>query len=204
VACDTTVRDICCRMITDKTCRSFFEKKYLEKADPWDFASSDYERSRYTTIVEALSDRRYTHTFEPGCSVGVLTEQLASISERVDAIDISPTAVKQACDRCAALSNVHISCGTLPDDIPPGGFDLVLFSEIGYYFEPGDLREVLATLLAHMQHGGTLLAAHWLGLSADHLLTGDAVHEVIDSVDGLDRVHSERHAGFRLDRWIWR
>jgi hypothetical protein len=31
-----------------------FERRDPENPDPWDFASSDYERSRYRSILDAL------------------------------------------------------------------------------------------------------------------------------------------------------
>ena len=68
--------------------------------------------------MQALSPRRYRHAFEPGCSIGVLTERLAIICECVDAINISSTAVRQASLRCSRLSNVTIRQGALPTDIP--------------------------------------------------------------------------------------
>jgi hypothetical protein len=46
-----------------------------------------------------------------------------------------------------------------------------------------------------------LLAVHWLGSSKDHVLSGDRVHEVLESLDGLVVTCSDRHAGFRLERW---
>jgi hypothetical protein len=33
------------------------------------------------------------------------------------------------------------------------------------------------------------------------VLGGDQVHDVLETVNGLRREQSERHAEFRLDRW---
>lgn len=188
-------------MTPDTTSQEFFDEKYRRQDDPWDFASNAYEQQRYEAIYRALSHRRYHAAFEPGCSIGVLTARVAPLCAHLDAIDISPTAVRQARQRCQALLNVEIRCGSLPDSIPAQELDLVLLSEIGYYFEPGALHQMGTTLVSCLNPGGILLAAHWLGESDDHRLSGDTVHRILQSLDGLVLEHSERHTGYRIDRW---
>ena len=83
-------------MSLSPTSAEFFETMYAEREDPWEFASSQYERDRYAAIVRALGNRRYRRAFEPGCSIGILTPQLAAFCDRVEAMDISPTAVARA------------------------------------------------------------------------------------------------------------
>jgi hypothetical protein len=56
-----------------------FETLYQESGDPWGFASNQYELMRYKHIYNALLNRRYNTIFEPGCSIGVLTEKLATL-----------------------------------------------------------------------------------------------------------------------------
>ena len=72
---------------------AFFEEVYQRAADPWDFAGSAYEQGRYDATMQALAGCCFRRAFEPGCSVGVLTERLARICVRVDAVDLSATAV---------------------------------------------------------------------------------------------------------------
>jgi SAM-dependent methyltransferase len=174
---------------------------YLMSEDPWQFASSEYERDRYLASLRALGDQRFRRAFEPGCSIGILTAQLAEICDRVEALDISPTAVARARARCKDLPNVQIQCGSLPECVPPGDFDLLIFSEIGYYFSETELRSIATKLVKRVERGGIFLAVHWLGSSGDHVLDGDQVHSVLERVEGLRHLQSERHAGFRLDRW---
>jgi SAM-dependent methyltransferase len=188
-------------MIKDTTSRQFFEDIYCEDPDPWKFALSGYELGRYKTSLEALGSRRFNRCFEPGCSIGVLTQKLAQICGIVKAMDISPTAVERARVRCAGLENVNIVCGALPDEIPTGTFDLIVFSEIGYYFEGEKLKSLISMLVSRMEDRAVLLGVHWLGSSPDHILSGDEVHETISKLDGLERVHEERRTGYRIDRW---
>jgi trans-aconitate methyltransferase len=184
------------------TSAEFFEKKYRENDDPWDFAGSDYERFRYETIMAALDSRRYQSAFEPGCSVGELTWRLAKRCGHVDAMDISNSAVERAKRRCRDFSNVTLRVGDLRHQIPKDEFDLIVFSEIGYYFDEAGLQLLGTRLVRRIRMSGTLLAVHWLGASKDHLLRGDRVHEILGDLAGLRPTLSERHAGFSLDRWM--
>jgi len=183
------------------TSTEFFEHLYRQAPDPWNFVASDYEQGRYRTILDFLGSRRYARAFEPGCSIGVLTALLAPICDRVEAIDISPTAVSRAREHCKKFANVDIACGALPEAIPAGKFDLVVFSEIGYYFRRGPLMELGKQLISKISQSGTFLAVHWLGKSPDHLLSGDEVHRVLGSIPELRHVHAARHPKFRLECW---
>jgi trans-aconitate methyltransferase len=187
--------------IENTTSQAFFEEKYRRSTDPWDFATSAYEQQRYSTILNAIRHRHYNHAFEPGCSVGVLTEQLATFCDRVDATDIALSAVAQTRRRTQRLPNVQTTCGALPALIPDGTFDLIVFSEIGYYFTEKALFSLAKELVNRNCKSGVFLAAHWLGESPDHLLSGDRVHEVLAQVPDLSLQHAERHPGFRLDLW---
>ncbi len=179
----------------------FFEVKYRHQTDPWQFASSAYELDRYTTTLALLDSRRFDRAFEPGCSIGILTEQLASRCGHVEALEISATAVQRARTRCRHLGNVVIRHGALPLNTPAGGFDLIVFSEIGYYFAEPQLRAVAKDLASRLTPGGMLLATHWLGESPDHRLSGDGVHSILEATIPYPRTASQRHEGFRIDRW---
>jgi SAM-dependent methyltransferase len=188
-------------MRADTTSETFFERVYRQNPDPWSFASSPYEWNRYQAIFDCLNHRRYDRAFEPACSIGVLTAKLAAICGRIEATDIAATAVKIARHRCRSLPNVRVTKGSLPDFIPHGSFDLIVLSEVGYYFEENDLRELATGLVSRIRKPGVLFAAHWLGISSDHRLSGDRVHEVLRALDGLSLTREERHSQFRMDRW---
>ena len=180
----------------------FFESMYKRDRDPWNFSSSEYEQGRYETIISALDDTHYKRAFEPGCSIGIMTAKLAPLCEKLFAIDMSHTAILNAQQYCLSASNVDLRVGRLPQDIPEGSFDLIVFSEIGYYFEEPDLLTVGSLLVKRLEHGGVLLAAHWLGHSDDHILSGERVHEIMDRLDGLVLKQSERFKGFHLSKWV--
>ena len=179
----------------------FFEAKYRRDADPWNFSKSEYELLRYDTIVDALKDRRYKRTFEPGCSVGVLSARLAPLTDYLLAIDFSPSAVAQAKSRCSTFPNVEVRCASFPEFELEGDFDLMVLSEIGYYFDPDEWAKVVRSIAEKMKPSAVLLAAHWLGHSDEHRMSGDTVHEITLANVAFPLERSERYESFRLDKW---
>lgn len=62
--------------------------------------------------MDALVGRRFVRAFEAGCSIGVLTARLATICNRVEAVE-------RARERCREYPNVRVTRGALPEAIPP-------------------------------------------------------------------------------------
>jgi SAM-dependent methyltransferase len=180
-----------------------FEAKYRHSPDPWQFAASPYEQRRYATLLRSLTQARYSRAFEPACSVGVLTASLAERCDSLLACDIAPTAVHLARLRCAGLSNVRIDQADLAKSLPPGPFDLIVFSEVGYYFSASVLAELIRALARRLVPGGEFVAVHWRGQSEDHVLHGDAVHAIVEATleKGCTWLKGERYPEFRLDLW---
>ena len=56
---------------------AYFDSLYAAEADPWAFATSDYEREKYAATLAALPRPHYARALEIGCSIGVLTRMLA-------------------------------------------------------------------------------------------------------------------------------
>ncbi len=182
--------------------RAFFESRYQSHPDPWNFAGSVYERERYRATLATLARPTYERVFEPGCSVGVLTQALSSRAQSVFACDISEVAVRRARDRCRDCANVRIEQADVGvGQLPAGTFDLIIFSEIGYYFSSQQLRALAQHLTSRLEPSGEFVAVNWLGSSPDHLLHGDEVVEVLNDALACDPLGGSRHSGFRLDSW---
>jgi trans-aconitate methyltransferase len=183
-----------------------FENRYRENPDPWNYQASPYERGKYQVTLDSLSRPRFANAFEPACSVGELTALLAARCGRLLATDVSQTAVKRAQARCADLHNVRIECGDLRADlethIQGRQFDLIVFSEVGYYFDVESLTVLVRRLANALNAQGEFIAVHWRGHSADHVLHGDEVHRCL--LAGLPLQHrlGDHHPGFRLDSWL--
>lgn len=180
--------------------QAFFEARYQAATDPWQFATSGDELQRYRAIMAALSKPHYQRAYEPGCSVGVLTAALAKRCDQVVACDLSPTAVRRARERCSDAFNAQIEVQDVATYQPGGLFDLIVFSELGYYFRPKRLGELAQRLASFLAPGGERVAVHWLGHSNDHLIHGDAVHATLTEVWGRP-TWSWRYPAFRIDAW---
>jgi SAM-dependent methyltransferase len=184
-----------------KVSQDVFEARYRQNNDPWEFATSAYELGRYQTTLSALSRESYGTVYEPGCSVGVFTAALARIAASVIAIDFAPSAVLNARERCAALSNVEVHCASVATYVPEAPLDLIVFSELGYYFDPPELARMGGVLSQKLNAGGEFVAVHWLGHSPDHVTHGNQVHETLRRSLPLVWSKGERYPLFRIDCW---
>jgi SAM-dependent methyltransferase len=139
----------------------YFDGMYARSDDPWGFTSRWYEKRKYAISLAMLPHERYDSGFEPGCSIGVLTEQLAGRCDQLLACDGAAAAVSSAADRLRVRPHVRVQQRVLPAGWPAGTFDLIVFSEFLYYFSDQDLRTVLDLATRSLRSGGTLLAVHW-------------------------------------------
>lgn len=156
---------------------AYFDKMYQENIDPWQFETSVYERNKYAATLAALPKNHYQHAFEIGCSIGVLTEKLASRCERLLAVDGSQLAVQKAQERLQSYPQVCLRQMKVPDVFPEERFDLILVSEVGYYWSWHDLEKAQRLMLRQLLPAGHLLLVHWTPYVEDYPLTGDEVHE---------------------------
>ncbi len=182
------------------TQRAYFEEMYRDTADPWQFETSPYETRKYDITVASLPRTNYRSAFEPGCSVGVLSHLLAQRCQSVLATDIIPLALERAAERLAGSRNVRVEYRSIPEDWPAERFDLIILSEIGYYFAEYELKRIVQLSLGSLDLGGHLVAVHWRGVT-DYPLTGARTHEVIDGMGTLRTVAHYLEAEFRLDIW---
>ena len=181
----------------------YFDHVYGANRDPWNYESSPYEREKYATTLAALPHPKYAEALEIGCSLGVLTAQLAARCAHLLAVDVSEAALVQARGRCADLPNVDLERLQVPKAFPSQQFDLILVSEVGYFWSPADLARAADQLVAGLRPAGQLLLVHWTPAVHDYPLTGDDVHEFFlnkTTTDGqLRHLTGRRHENYRLD-----
>jgi hypothetical protein len=174
-------------------CASYFNDMYASSPDPWGFTSRWYEARKHAITVAMLPKARYRDAFEPGCSIGVLSDLLAPRCEHLLCCDIAPAAVKAAAERTSGHGHVDVQQRALPGDWPEGQFDLIVLSEMLYYFAGSDLDQVLDLAVAALRPGATLLAVHWRHPVAEYPRSGDDVHDVLAARPELARLarHTE-------------
>ena len=134
---------------------------------------------------------------EPACGAGLLTARLAAKADRVTATDRFPEAVDATAARCRSLANVT----ALVADVragPSEPADLVVLSEVLYYFDVPHVAELLRTWSAACEPGGHLALVHYRPVVPEHVLTGDDVHALARDVLGGPLV-SLVDPTFRLD-----
>ncbi len=182
----------------------YFDSVYDANADPWNFEASPYEKAKYADTVAALRQNQYHAAFEIGCSLGVLTELLAPRCQQLLAVDVAEAPLARARQRCAHLPQVEFQRMTLPAEFPVGRrFDLVVLSEVGYYWALPDLKQTAALLVDALLPGGQLLLVHRTPPVHDYPLTGDEVHDFFLAKTGpgalLEHTHGHRAEQYRLD-----
>ena len=182
----------------------YFDAVYRANPDPWNFASSPYEAAKYEATLAALPRPLYPSAFEAGCSIGVLTTQLAGRCGRLLSVDLSEQALRAARERCAVLDNVTFERRGLPGEFPAGPFDLIVVSEVGYYLDLPDLLKLRELTVSQLAPEGQLLLVHWTPPVPDYPLTGDEVHATFleAAVPGrgpLAHLSARREEKYRLD-----
>ncbi|SFQ57171.1 class I SAM-dependent DNA methyltransferase [Hymenobacter arizonensis] len=181
----------------------YFDHVYQANRDPWNFETSPYEQAKYAATVAALPHPQYVEAFEVGCSLGVLTAKLAPRCGHLLAVDVSEAALAQARQRCADFPQVDLQLLRVPDEFPSQEFDLIVVSEVGYYWSEGDLARAAQLLIGALRPGGQLLLVHWTPTVHDYPLTGDYVHEHFLAQVGdngpLRHLVGQRQETYRLD-----
>jgi len=180
--------------------REFFDAFYARNGDdPWGFDSRWYERRKRAVTLASLPRERYRAALELGCSTGALTAQLAERSDRLLALDIAPSALEAARARLGDRADVELRQATLPRDWPAGTFDLVVVSEVGYYWDAADLRAAMERMVASLAADGHLVLCHWRHPVAEYPLSGDAVHAALRGHDALVGTVRHEEADFVLE-----
>jgi predicted TPR repeat methyltransferase len=187
----------------------YFDRIYAEAPDPWSFATSEYEREKYAVTLAELPSARYRSAFEIGCSIGILTEQLADRCDALLSVDVAERPLEQARQRCARLAHVRCERLRVPEAFPEQRFDLIVVSEVGYYWSLEDLGRARNLIVGHLALGGHLMLVHFTNEVEEYPISGDAVHEAFVAWAGDAPDAALRHLrgrrehrgerGYRLD-----
>ncbi|KQO95784.1 hypothetical protein ASF30_19480 [Leifsonia sp. Leaf264] len=179
--------------------RDFFDNFYAGRDDPWGFETRWYEKRKRDILLASLPHERYTTALEVGCSTGKLTASLAGRADALLGIDISPEPLRAARKRLAEHSNVELRVASAPAEWPDGHFDLVVLSEVGYYWSRADLDLALDRVVDSLDADGVLVACHWRHPVSEYPLTGDDVHAAIAARSELVATVQHREEDFVLE-----
>jgi SAM-dependent methyltransferase len=176
--------------------RGHFDGLYERSADPYGFTSRWYETRKYALSLAMLPWPRYRRAFEPGCSIGVLTAQLADRCDSLLSCDGAAAAVAATRARTAQFPQVTVEQRTVPADWPDASFDLIVLSELLYYLSDDDLVRTVGLATGSLAAGGTLLAVHWRRPVPFHPQTGDEAHAALAARPELTRLADHREPDF--------
>jgi len=177
----------------------YFTAVYDGSPDPWGFTDRWYEERKRDVTLAALPQRRYATGYEPGCSIGVLTQGLAVRCDALLATDVSESALDAARARLAGSSHVRFHQQALPQGWPDGAFDLVVLSELLYCLGDDDLGEVARLAVDAVAPGGTLVSVHWRHPVRDYPQTGDAAQQAVSDAAAAHLVPTVRHVEADFD-----
>lgn len=180
----------------------YFHRKYAETDDPWELSTRWYDQRKYAITLAALPHRRYRHAFEPGCSIGTLTELLTSRCDHVTAVDVADAALRTADARLRKAKRRHqvtLARSSVDAPWPAGPFDLLVLSEVAYYLDGDTLAAMLARECGRLAPEAAVVAAHWRHPVSDYLLTGDEAHQIIADTAGLVRLGGYRDDDVVID-----
>ncbi len=175
----------------------YFDDMYRE-ADPWGYESSWYEQRKYAMTLAALRCERYERAFEPGCSIGVLTAQLAMRCGHLVAADFHDGALDRARARVAGADHVELARLEVPREWPSGRFDLIVLSEVAYYLDLASHRVLMDHVHESLEEGGDLVLVHWRGVT-NYPQSGDDIHRAWSDDQRFRTVARHVEDEFRLD-----
>jgi predicted TPR repeat methyltransferase len=176
-----------------------FESTHSERDDPWEVTSRWYEIRKRAVTLAALPEEHYGRALEIGCSIGVLAEALAPRVDHLLAVDVAGSAIGHAQRRLAPFPHVEVDVFDVAQGLPPGAWDLVVLSEVGYYLARDELSDLVSRIEEQLTPTGVLLACHWRHDEADFAQSGDAVHRLIAFESMLARLVHHEEGDFVLD-----
>lgn len=193
---------------TESLDAQYFERIYADVDDPWGFETREYEREKYARTIASLPRARYRRGFEVGCSVGVLSGLLLDRCKQLVSTEINDRALARAQARNAGRPGAQFVKMNFPEALPTGTFDLVVLSEVAYYW--AEKSFLLAQKLITQQllePGGTLILVHYTPAETNYPMAGDEVHERYLALVGgegsmLRHVEGYRGEMYRIDVFV--
>jgi len=177
---------------------AYFDALYQQE-DPFEYRTRWYEARKRALTLASLPRDHYLRGWELGCSNGVLTAALAPRCAQLLATDLSEQAVTAARLALDSHAHVRVERAEHPRQWPDGTFDLIVFSELGYYLDPPTMQAMAARLAASLDTQGVLVACHWRPDFAQARCSAEFVHAQLDAL--LPRAFSWSDADMLLQGW---
>ncbi|WP_417374494.1 PIG-L family deacetylase [Glutamicibacter protophormiae] len=177
----------------------WFEEKYAHRADPWGVDTRWYERRKRDLTAAVLPRPHYERALELGCGTGAFTQILADRAGDLVAVDASAHALERAQDRLSGSTHVHLQQLDLLAAWPEGRFDLIVLSEVAYYWAESDLAAVLGHVDDSLDEDGVFVVCHWRHPILGAPQSGDDVHSQIRAHQSLSSAVRHTEEDFVLE-----
>ncbi|MBC7519428.1 MAG: bifunctional PIG-L family deacetylase/class I SAM-dependent methyltransferase [Microbacteriaceae bacterium] len=180
----------------------YFDEFYRGNDDPWGFETRWYEIRKRALTVASLPRPLFASGLEIGCSIGVLTAELAGRCAHLVATDIAEQPLSRARARLIDQAHVRLERLDMPRQWPEGTFDLVVLSEVAYYWSADDLSSAIALIDECLTADGVVVACHWRHPVDGYPERGDDVHAALRAHRGLRLLSSHVEEDFLLDVFV--
>ena len=140
----------------------YFDALYARNIDPWQFEDSEYERLKRADTLTFLR-AHYERGCEVGCSIGVLTEQLAPRCNTLLAVDIAQAAADKARVRLARYPGAEVRVMHLPQQDLDGDYDLLMLSEVLYFLSSNEIVAMADLAQRRVRPGGDVMIVSYDG-----------------------------------------
>ena len=97
------------------------------------------------------------------------------------------------------LPHVRFARMVAPGEWPEAMFDLVVFSEVLYYFTPDGIAEAARRTTGSLRPNGAVLLVNWFGPTDGSVPGDEAVHLFAEAAPGLTKLSHRRDETYRLD-----
>jgi len=150
------------RRLAGRGCRAVdFAPVYARaQRDAWGYEQRQFESRRFELIMKLASLVPARTALEVGCAEGHLTQRLSPLVRELVACDIVEEAVHRAEANCRECANVRFLCVDVRRQWPAGMFDLLIYSDVLYYFTKREVRNVVCESARHVSPNGHFLFAN--------------------------------------------
>jgi SAM-dependent methyltransferase len=153
-----------------------FAEGLWRRGDIWEFDTSEFDRARWTRVIEVLDGERYSRVLELGCGAGHFTRPLTRLADRIVAFDIAPSAIARARAVEGDGTTIDYRIGNVMDCgwRAEGPWDLVVMNDticyLGWLYPFFDVAWFASEIHAAVRPGGRFLMANAMDEQYDKLL----------------------------------
>jgi SAM-dependent methyltransferase len=179
--------------------KDYFDAMYANSNDPWDFAGSTYEKEKYRHTIDALGGKYFANALEIGCSIGILTEQLAPSCSFLLGVDISEKPIVIARERLKEHKGIQFGVFDIPRAYPEGKYDLIMMSEVAYYLSKEDLELTRELIFDSLNSGGILCLVNWRPQIEGCAFNGDEISRIFTGDEAYENIYQDIKDNYRID-----